>query len=164
MSLIQRVLTGIEERRQRIINGDVNCIPSPFTTFSSCFPGVEQGKYYIVTAATKGAKSQLASYLFLYVPLLFAYENPSKVRLQIFYFPLEETPEKITLRFMSFLLYTKYHIRIAPLQLWSVAQGEAFNADILDILNSLEMRSLLDFFEDHVHFISEKNPTGKLGN
>ena len=160
MSLIQRVLSGIEERRQRIINGDVNCIPSPFTTFTDCFPGVEQGKYYIVTAATKGAKSQLASYLFLYVPLLFAYENPTKIRLQIFYFPLEETPEKITLRFMSYLLYTKYKIRISPLKLWSVAQGQVFNSKILEALNSIEIRSILDFFEEHVHFITERNPTG----
>lgn len=159
MGLIQRVLTGIKDRRQRIADGDINCIPSPFPTFWDSFPGVEQGKYYLVSAATKGAKSQLASYLFLYVPLLYAYNHPDKVRLQVFYFPLEETPEKIALRFMSHLLYTMYKIRIPPLRLWSVAQGQVFDAKILELLNSIEVRSLLDFFEDHVHFISRRNPT-----
>ena len=160
MSLIQRVLNGIEQRRQRLIDGGINCIPSPLTTFLDSFPGIEQGKYYLITAATKGAKSQLASYLFIYTPLLFAYNNPDKIRLQIFYFPYEETPEKVTLRLMSHLLFTKYKVRISPLNLWSVAQGKIFDAGILKLLNDLEIRSILDFFEDHVHFISDKNPTG----
>jgi hypothetical protein len=160
MSLIQRVLNNLEERRQRVLRGDINCIPSPFHSFTDSFPGVEQGKYYLVSAATKGAKSQIASYLFLYVPLLYAYEHPDKIRLQIFYFPLEETPEKITLRFMSYLLYIKYKIRISPLRLWSVVGGQVFDSRILELLNSLEIRSILDFFEDHIHFISERNPTG----
>lgn len=160
MSLIQRVLNDIKHRRDRSVNGEINCIPSPFKSFLEDFPGIEQAKYYLVSAATKGAKTQLTSYLFLYVPLLYAYEHPDKLRLQVFYFPLEETPEKITLRFMSYLLYTKYKIRISPTDLWSVKQGKVFDEEILNVLQSIEMMSILNFFEEHVHFISEKNPTG----
>lgn len=160
MSLIERVLTTVAERRDRVIRGDVNCIPSPFPSFTDCFPGIEQGKYYLVSAASKGGKSQLSNYLFLYTPLLYAYHHPDKIRVQIFYFPLEETPEKITLRFMSWILYKYYKIRIPPIKLMSTSAGEVFDKKILDVLNSLEVRSLLDFYEDHVHFISERNPTG----
>lgn len=53
MSLIQRVLTDLEERRQRILRGEINCIPSPFKSFQNDFPGIEQGKYYCVSGASK---------------------------------------------------------------------------------------------------------------
>lgn len=107
-------------------------------------------------------KTQLASFLFLYTPVLYAYNNPDQLRLQIFYFPLEETPEKITTRFMCYLLYTLSggKIRISPMQLGSIDKDNVVDEKILDILNSLEYRSILDFYEEHVHFITERNPTG----
>ena len=161
MGLIQRVLVNLEDRRQRILKGEINCIPSPFKNFQQDFPGIEQGKYYCVSGASKSGKSQLTSFLFLYTPILYAYHHPDKVRIQIFYFPLEETPEKITMRFMCHLLYilSDKKIRISPMELQSVRQGHAVDSSILELLNSLEYRSILDFYEEHVHFISERNPT-----
>lgn len=162
MSLIQRVLTNLEERRQRVLRGDINCIPSPFKNFRQDYPGIEQGKMYLVSGAAKSGKSQLTSYLFLYTPILYAYNHPEQVRLKIFYFPLEETPEKITLRFMCHLLYvlSGRKIRISPMKLQSVNSGQTVEPEILELLNSIEYRSILDFYEDHVEFISDRNPTG----
>lgn len=162
MTLVQRVLSNLEDRRQRVIRGDINCIPSPFKSFRNDFPGIEQGKYYCVTGGSKAGKTQLASYLFLYTPILYAYYHPEQLRIQIFYFPLEETPEKITMRFMCHLLYilSGRKIRISPMQLQSVNSGMPVDKEVLDLLNSIEYRSILDFYEDHVHFISERNPTG----
>jgi hypothetical protein len=162
MSLIQRVLTNLEERRQRVLRGDINCIPSPFTNFRQDFPGIEQGTMYLVSGAAKSGKTQLTSFLFLYTPILYAYEHPEQVRLKIFYFPLEETPEKITLRFMCHLLYVLSHrkIRISPMKLQSVNTGQVVEPEILELLNSIEYRSILDFYEDHVVFVQERNPTG----
>ena len=162
MSLIQRVLGNLEERRERILRGDINCIPSPFKSFRGDFPGIEQGKYYCVSGASKSGKSQITSYLFLYTPILYAYYHPEQVRIQIFYFPLEETPEKITIRFMCHLLYvlSDKKIRISPMKLQSVSKENMVDKEVLDVLNSLEYRSILDFYEDHVHFITERNPTG----
>lgn len=162
MSLVQRVLNNLEERRQRVLRGDINCIPSPFSSFQQDFPGIEQGKYYCISGASKSGKTQLASYLFLYTPILYAYYHPKQVRIQIFYFPLEETPEKITMRFMCHLLYvlSGQKIRISPMKLQSISKGFIVDEEILELLNSLEYRSILDFYEDHVHFITERNPTG----
>lgn len=53
MSLSGRVLKALKDRRQNILNGNINCIPSPFKRFMDDFPGIEQGKYYIISAATK---------------------------------------------------------------------------------------------------------------
>ena len=45
MSLIDRVLKTLEDRRQRIIDGDINCIPSPLDKLSNSFTGIEREKY-----------------------------------------------------------------------------------------------------------------------
>lgn len=161
MSLVQRVLTNLNDRRERVLRGEINCIPSPFKNFQNDFPGIEQGKYYCLSGASKSGKSQLASFLFLYTPILYAYQHPEQLRVQIFYFPLEETPEKITMRFMCHLLYilSDKKIRVSPMKLQSVNRGAIVEKETLELLNSLEYRSILDFFEGHVHFISERNPT-----
>lgn len=162
MSLTQRVLLNLKERREKVLAGGINCIPSPFKNFSRDFPGIEQGKYYLVSGASKAGKTQIASFLFLYTPILYAYHHPEQVRIQIFYFPLEETPEKIVIRFMCYLLYTLSNgkIRLSTLQLQSIDKNNIVDESILDLLNSLEYRSILNFFEEHVHFITERNPTG----
>ena len=162
MSLIQRVLNNLEERRQRILREDINCIPSPFKGFRNDFPGIEQGKYYLVSGASKSGKSQITSYLFLYTPILYAYYHPDRLRIHIFYFPLEETPEKITIRFMCHLLYvlSGKKIRISPMKLQSISKDNVIEKEVLDLLNSIDYKSILQFYEDHVHFITERNPTG----
>lgn len=161
-SLVSRVLEHLEYRRQKILTGGINCIPSPFSVFRNDFPGVEQGKYYLISGGTKAGKTQITSYLFLYVPILFAFNNPDKLRLQIFYFPLEETPEKITMRFMCHLLYimSGHKIRISPSQLGSIDGEHIVDKDILDLLHSEQYQCILNFYEEHVHFITERNPTG----
>ena len=160
--IIERIKSYLLKRRENIINGYLNCIPSPFLRFRKNFPGIEQGKYYLISGASKSGKTQLTSYLFLYTPILYAYHHPDKVRIKIFYFPLEETPEKITIRFMCHLLYilSDMKIRISPLKLQSINKENVVEPKILEILNSLEYKSILNFFEDHVHFITERNPTG----
>ena len=53
-SLINRVIDNLEKRRENIINGNINSIPSPFKRFRDDFIGIEQGQYVVVTAPTKG--------------------------------------------------------------------------------------------------------------
>ena len=86
MELIERVLQNLKERREKILKGEVNCIPSPFNRFRSEFAGIEQGRYYLLSGNTKAAKTQLTSYLFLFNPILYAYENPDKVKVTVFYY------------------------------------------------------------------------------
>lgn len=162
MSLSQRVLESLEKRRQNILSGNINCIPSPFRRFSDDFPGIEQGKYYLISAATKVGKTQLASFLFLYNSVLYAYNHPDKVALRILYYPLEETQEAITLRFMSYLLYTisKGEIRKSPVDLKSVKEDKPISKEILDLFETEPYKSILEFFESHVTFVPDRNPYG----
>lgn len=46
------------------------------------------------------------------------------------------------------------------MKLQSINKGFVVDKEILDLLNSLEYRSILDFYEDHVHFITDRNVTG----
>ena len=162
MSLIERVNKGLRERRQRLLEGKVNCIPSPFNRFSNDFIGLEQGCYYTITSFTKGGKSQFTSYTFIFKALLYCYYNKNnEVKLKILYFPLEETPERIMTRFQSWLLFeiSKGKTRICPRDLRSTT--DPCPEEILNRLEEKDIKDILEFFEEHVVFPQESpNPTG----
>ena len=160
-TLRERVVQNLKERRERILSGNLNCIPSPFKRFSNDFIGIEQSCYTTVTSFTKGGKSQFTSFTFIYSPLLFCYYNKTDISIKILYFPLEETPERIMQRFISWLLYdySKGEIRISPRDLRSTTS--AVSQNILDIINSTEIQDIIKYFEEHIIFPSESgNPTG----
>lgn len=160
--MINRIINNLKERRERILSGEVNCIPSSFTRFRDDFVGVEQGKYYLISAATKAAKTQLTSKMFIYDPLFYAYKNPDKIHLKVFYFPLEESIESITLRFMAHLLakLSNDDIRISPLDLKSTNENKPVPQEVLDLLETDEYQSILKFFEETVLFFEDRNATG----
>lgn len=54
--LVERVIDKLKERRQNIIDGHINCIPSPFPRFKHDFLGIEQATQIITTSFTKGGK------------------------------------------------------------------------------------------------------------
>lgn len=162
MNLVNRTIEGLKKRREKLLNGGINSIPSPLIRFRNEFIGIEQGKYYDVTAATKGGKTQFASFMFLYTPLLYAFNNPDKIKLKIFYYPLEETPEDITRRFMSYILYrfSNGKIRVSPTDLQSTDNSKPLSEEVLEMLETPEFKDILEFYEDTVEFSSSRNATG----
>lgn len=162
MSLRERVTQNLIARRSNILNGEINSIPSPLRRFREDFVGVEQAKYYLLTSVTKGGKSQFGSYMFIYNPLLYAYYHRNQLDVKIFYYPLEETPENVMERFMSYLLYTMSDgkVRISPRDLKSTDNEKPLSEEVLAILNSQEYVDIIDFFESHIIFSSSTNATG----
>lgn len=160
--MIDRIIANLKERRERILSGEVNCIPSSFTRFRDDFVGVEQGKFYLVSGQTKAAKTQIATNMFVYNPLFYAYQHPNKLHLKIFYFPLEESAENITLRFMSHLLakLSNNTIRISPLDLKSTNENKPVPKEVLELLETEEYQNILKFYEETVMFFEERHPTG----
>ena len=108
------------------------------------------------------AKTQFASFVYVFHTLLYAYNNPDKLRVKIFYYPLEETPEDILIRFISYLLYTLSEgtIHKAPIDLKSTKSANPISDDILELLNTEKYANIIKFFEDHVIFSNSTNPTG----
>ena len=150
-SLRERVIAGLEERRMRILEGKLNCIPSPFKRFSNDFIGLEQSCYFTITSFTKGGKSQFTSYTFIYKPLMFCYYTKADVELKVLYFPLEETPERILQRFICWLLFdfTKGEIRISPRDLRSTTSP--VDEEILDVINSDEIQDIIEREIEHLN-------------
>lgn len=160
MSLIHKVISNIKEARDRVLSGKVNCIPMPFPRFRSEFPGIQQKTYYLISGAAKAGKTQITNYLFIYNTLLYAYRNPGKITPRIFYYNLEEDEEDITLRFMSYLLFTLSGVEVSPSDLSSIDERKPLNKNILDILESTEYQNILSYYESHVKFMASRNPTG----
>lgn len=52
-NLYDRVYDKIVDRRERILSGKLNCIPWKLPRFERELPGIEQGKYYLMTANSK---------------------------------------------------------------------------------------------------------------
>lgn len=159
-SLRELVLNNLYNRRQRLLDGQLNCIPSPFTRFSDDFIGIEKSCFITVTSFTKGGKSQFTSYTFIYKPLMFCYYTKADINIKVLYFPLEETPERIMQRFISWLLYdfSNGKIRISPRDLRSTTTP--VSEDILNIIQTEEIQDIIKYFEEHVIFSEESNPTG----
>lgn len=53
MSIYTRVIDNLVDRRTRLLNGQINCIPWSLPRFENELPGIEQGKYYLITANSK---------------------------------------------------------------------------------------------------------------
>lgn len=53
MNLFNRVYNNIIDRRDRLLSGKINCIPWGLPRFENESPGIEQGKYYLISANQK---------------------------------------------------------------------------------------------------------------
>src|SRR5690606_6510684 len=93
-SLFKRVYDGIVERRDKLINGGINCIKWGLPRFENESPGIEQGKFYLVSANQKVGKSQICDWLFLYNTIQQVIDNGLNIRLKIYYFSLEMSKEQ----------------------------------------------------------------------
>ena len=158
-TIYNRVISDLEFRRNRVLSGKVNCIPWGLSRFeeNSGIPGIEQGKYYLITANAKVGKSQIADHLFIFNALEQA--KKANITLKIFYFSLEMAAEVKMAQAMSNYLYTKYNIRIAPVDLRSTRKQNVLSQEVLDILKKEE-----EYFKEltkAVTYIDDiRHPTG----
>lgn len=51
--LYDRVYANLVDRKERILSGKINCIPWGLPRFENEIPGIERGKYYLITANSK---------------------------------------------------------------------------------------------------------------
>lgn len=162
--LVSRTLNYLEQRRQNVLEGGINSIPSPFKRFSEDFIGFEQKSYILLSSFTKGGKTQFTLSL-LFDALEYAFNHPDQVKLKIFYIILEETDEGMTQRYISYLLNRLSGIRISPRDLRSTKNDSPLDENILLLLQDDEYKKRLEFFEQVFEFSTVSNPTGilKLG-
>lgn len=160
MGKFQEVLAENLLRKQRIEEGKYNCLPFPFERFRRIYPGVERGKFIIITANQKVGKSKLADYLFIYEPLFFMVEHPeAHLKVKDIYFSLEMSATEKYNEFLCHLLYRLDGIRIDTRTLRSV--DAPCDQRIFDLLESERYQRYIQAYEDMVIFNdADKNPTG----
>lgn len=162
-SIYNRRLASYKEKRERVLSGELNCIPSPFPRFRKEFPGIERAKYYLLSGSEKAGKSQLSDYMFVLHPILYAFHNRDKVRIKILYFSLEMSAADKIDQWVCFFLYyfSKGKIRIDTKELNSLNEENPLSEEILEILESKEYHDIFDFIEDHVTI--DENTTNPYG-
>lgn len=159
--VFDRALEKLIVRRQRILDGKINCIPLPFERMRVWLPGIEKKRYQIITANQKIGKSKLADYILVYEPFFYAIEHPDQLRLKVLYFTLEMGKEEKFYEFLCHLLFRLDNIRISPTDLKSTSADRPVPENILALLQSEKYQFYIRKFKETVTYIdSERNPTG----
>ena len=159
MNIFDRVFNEIESRRERILSGKINVIPWGLPRFEEFNPGIEKGKYYIITANSKIGKTQITDFLFVYNAFKQIKLHNLPIKLVIKYFSLEMSKEEKITQFLCNLLFIKSGMKIiiSPTNLRSTRK--AVDRAILDYLQ--EEKQYIDEFLGCVEFIDNvRNPYG----
>lgn len=142
-------------------NGYFNCIPfMGMERLEKYLPGIEQSTYYLIAAASGVGKSKLARYLFIHNPIMFLENNPdSDIQLDILYFSLEESKEKVILAEVSKYLYTQYKLNLSIKQLSSVGRYNVLSTEDLQKVQQSE-EHVNNFLKRVKIFDNVRNATG----
>jgi hypothetical protein len=162
LELLNSIKSQLVEKKRKVEEGGINCIPFPFERFRRFFPGIQLGRLFVVTGATKSSKTQLTNYLFIYNTVLYIYNHPNVINAKVFFFPLEETKEQISLRFAAFLInyITKGKERISPSDLESTDERKPVPQKYLDIMETKEFTDIWKIYEETIKFCELRHPTG----
>jgi len=161
MKINDRVIQTIEQNAQIRDSGGYIAIPwINLPKLSACIPGIQKGRYYLVTANSKVGKTQLADFLFLFEPLAWIKANPTaNLKPRIFYFSLEMSKEDKILSAFAHYIFKKTSKIYTPEKLLSVFHNEHLSAEDIEIVKSVKPD--LDFLEERVTFIDNiRNPFG----
>jgi len=151
--LYEDVLGELEENKKRRLSGDVIAIPWSLPRLSAVLPGIEQGRYNLISASPKAGKTQLADFLYMYQPVEWILKNPaSNITLKIFYFSLEVSKQSKMRAAMCYKLYKDYNILISPQKLSSIFSSYILDDKIENIIKSEEFGRWFRSFNEIVLF------------
>ena len=157
----EKYIQNLVDRRQRILDGKLNCIPLAFPRLREVYPGIERRKYNIITSVQKAGKSKLVDKMMVYEPFFYSIEHPDQLKISILYFTLEMGKEEKFYEFLCHLLWKLDKIRCSPTQLKSTDCTKPVPQHILDLINSERYQAHIKKFESMVEYIDTvKNPTG----
>jgi replicative DNA helicase len=158
--LYEDVLKELSLNKQRRKSGDVIAIPWSLPRLSTVLPGIEQGRYNLISASPKAGKTQLADFLYVYQPVEWIINNSgTDITLKIFYFSLEVSKENKIKSAMCYKLYKDYGILISPQKLSSIFSNYILDDEIEKILGGEEFNSWFTKFNSIVtYYDSIRNP------
>ena len=140
--------------------GYFNCIPfENMEELERLLPGIEQDTYYLITANSGIGKSKLARSLFIHQPWMYVRNNPQyDIKLDIFYFSLEESRKKVVLSEVAKYLYKVYDKVVSIKQLQSRGRYNFLDAETLAQISEAE--EYINAFMETVRIIDNvRSPT-----
>ena len=158
--IFDRVKEELKDNKQKRLRGEDILIPwLNLPKLSTVLPGIQKGRYIIVTANSKVGKTQMADYLYLYEPLNYILTQKTNLKLKIFYFSLEVSKEDKILQMISNKIYNDKKYVISVDNLKSYFKGYVLEDRVEDLIESYG-----DYFkgvESIVEIIdSTRNPYG----
>lgn len=162
MSVFEGVVKTLQDNKRRRLEGGVISIPWSLPRLSTVLPGIEQGRYNLVSATAKAGKTQLADFLYVYQPIEWVINNPdANISVKVFYFSLEVSKESKVKAAIAYKLFKQHKIAISPQKLSSVFADYVLGDRIEEIINSKEFREWFDKFESMVTYHDDlRNPFG----
>jgi len=156
--LHERAIEKMSANRQRALDGGVNCIGNSFERFSNYWPGVEKGRYYIVTASSGVGKSKFAKKMFVFDTVDQVLAHPEwNIDLHIKYYCLEESKVNFMQTLMSYKMYQKDRTRVSVTEMNSIGTI----ADESFIEETKKWHRYWTKFEQIVDIIDDiRHPTG----
>jgi len=157
------VVEELKSNKNRRKSGDVIAIPWSLPRLSEVLPGIERGRYNLISATAKAGKSQVTDFLYVYQPVEWILKNPdTDITLKIFYFSLEVSKETKIKAAMCYKLYSDYGILISPQKLSSIFSNYILDDRIETIVNSEEFRNWFTSFEKMVTFYDTIRSPGSI--
>lgn len=161
MSIFARTVDTLVKSRENRLNGRLNCIPWGFPRLEMYHPGLEQKKFYLITANSKVGKTQLTDHMFLYHPYEFLQEESTHFKLRVFYFSLEMSAEEKMNQAIARRLFlkTKGNLILDPKTMQSKYRHYVLPGEVLEMIKKEE--EYFQRFEECVTFIDDiRNPFG----
>lgn len=157
------IYSEIIQNRENHQQGYFNCIPfMGMERLEKYLPGIEESSYYLLGANSGVGKSKLSRFLFIHNPLMFLENNPdSDIKLDILYFSLEESKDKIVKTEICKYLFTKYGIEVSIKQLSSIGRYNTITEDVLLKIKEAE-KHVNKFLSKVKIYDSIRNPSGKI--
>lgn len=160
MNIYKSVKAQIKKNKQIRLDGGYTCIPFVLLPkLGQVVPGIEQEKYYLVTANSKVGKTKLADFLFVYNPYEFVTIKKTGIKIKVLYFSLEVSKEEKLSQYYSYRLYKDHNIIISPEKLKSRFENYILEDEIETLLDAYDEE--MERFESMVQIIDNvKNPFG----
>lgn len=159
--IIERVIEELKYNKKTRLEGKDIVIPwINLPKLSTVIPGVQKGRYIIVTANAKVGKTQIADYLFLYEPLNYIFNiKNTNLKLKIFYFSLEMSKEDKILQMISNKIYNDKNYVISTDNLRSYFKGYILEDRVEKLID--EYKDYFTKVEEVVTFVDNiRNPYG----
>jgi len=162
MSGFQNIKSFIERNKNNHESGYYNCIPfDVFPRFEKLVPGIIQGMQYILTGSSGCAKSKISRFMFLHHPYHYVEKHPELgIEVDIHYFSLEESREKIYLSELSRVLKTKHGLSVSVNQLRSIGKNNTIPRTLFSKIDECEKEVNVFMNKIKIYGKEESNPTG----